>query len=61
MNNKHGGKRKNAGRKPIGTTKRISLTLPEEHWEKIKVENLAEYLRNLVKKDIEETRQCSGR
>ncbi|MDQ0086612.1 macrodomain Ter protein organizer (MatP/YcbG family) [Paenibacillus anaericanus] len=30
-----GGKRKGAGRKPIGTTRKISLTLPQECWEEI--------------------------
>lgn len=30
-----GGSRKGAGRKPIGTTRKISLTLPQECWEEI--------------------------
>lgn len=30
-----GGKRLGAGRKPIGTTRKISLTLPQECWEEI--------------------------
>ncbi|RAR45503.1 hypothetical protein DP091_04240 [Paenibacillus sp. MDMC362] len=30
-----GGKRVGAGRKPIGTTRKISLTLPQECWEEI--------------------------
>jgi sulfur relay (sulfurtransferase) DsrC/TusE family protein len=28
-----GGKREGAGRKKIGTTKRVSITLSNEHWE----------------------------
>ena len=31
----HGGKREGAGRKPIGVTKRVALTLPEDVWGKI--------------------------
>jgi len=30
-----GGNRKGAGRKPIGVTRKISLTLPQECWEEI--------------------------
>lgn len=30
-----GGVRKGAGRKPIGITRKISLTLPQECWEEI--------------------------
>lgn len=30
-----GGTRKGAGRKPIGTTRKISLTLPQECWDEI--------------------------
>lgn len=30
-----GGSRKGAGRKPIGITRKISLTLPQECWEEI--------------------------
>ncbi|WP_410768294.1 ribbon-helix-helix domain-containing protein [Fontibacillus sp. BL9] len=32
---KRGGNRKGAGRKPIGVTRKISLTLPQECWEEI--------------------------
>lgn len=43
MNNKdtnrsadpRGGNRKGAGRKPIGTTRKISLTLPQTCWDEI--------------------------
>ncbi|MFD0712139.1 ribbon-helix-helix domain-containing protein [Paenibacillus sp. GCM10027626] len=30
-----GGSRKGAGRKPIGTTRKISLTLPQACWDEI--------------------------
>lgn len=32
---KQGGARTGAGRKPIGVTRKISLTLPEECWKEI--------------------------
>lgn len=32
-NNNHGGKREGAGRPSLGTTKKVSLTLPEEIWD----------------------------
>lgn len=45
------------GRPSMGITKKVSLTLPEEVWEKILLEeNLSAYLRSLVlddKVDIE--------
>lgn len=31
----HGGKREGAGRKPVGSTKRVALTLPDEIWEEV--------------------------
>ncbi|KIO69290.1 hypothetical protein B4065_1463 [Caldibacillus thermoamylovorans] len=31
----HGGKREGAGRPSVGTTKKVSLTLPDEIWEEI--------------------------
>lgn len=33
--NNHGGKREGAGRKPTGTTKKVSITLADETWEQI--------------------------
>lgn len=33
-----GGKREGAGRPAVGVTKKVSITLPEEVWEKIKIE-----------------------
>ena len=35
LTSNRGGTRKGAGRKPIGTTRKISLTLPQECWEEI--------------------------
>ncbi|MCM3786170.1 ribbon-helix-helix domain-containing protein [Neobacillus mesonae] len=35
LSKKHGGARAGAGRKPIGITRKISLTLPEECWDEI--------------------------
>lgn len=35
LSKKHGGARAGAGRKPIGVTRKISLTLPEECWDEI--------------------------
>lgn len=32
---KRGGNRKGAGRKPIGVTRKISLTVPQEYWDQI--------------------------
>ncbi|PRX73018.1 ribbon-helix-helix CopG family protein [Cohnella sp. SGD-V74] len=32
---RRGGARNGAGRKPIGITRKISLTLPQEYWEEI--------------------------
>jgi hypothetical protein len=36
--NNHGGKREGAGRPSLGTTKKVSLTLPDEVWERIDYE-----------------------
>ncbi|MGG0856691.1 CopG family transcriptional regulator [Metabacillus fastidiosus] len=35
----HGGFREDAGRPAIGVTKKISITLPSETWERIEKEN----------------------
>ncbi|MNC38877.1 hypothetical protein D3C75_875080 [compost metagenome] len=35
LSKKHGGARAGAGRKPMGVTRKISLTLPEEYWDEI--------------------------
>jgi len=34
----HGGKREGAGRPSLGTTKKVSITLPDEVWERIEHE-----------------------
>lgn len=31
----HGGRRENAGRKPLGETRKVSITLPEDLWKEI--------------------------
>lgn len=55
----HGGARKGAGRKPVGITKKISLTLPESDWEYIqhlltqnKDLTLAGYVRGAVDRTL---------
>ncbi|PAE27939.1 hypothetical protein CHI07_17020 [Paenibacillus sp. 7884-2] len=52
-----GGKRKGAGRKGLGITKKVSLTLTEEVWEKIEQEckrgkKQSQVLRDLIKKGL---------
>lgn len=48
----HGGYREGAGRPSIGTTRKLSLTLPDEIWEAIEEEKgkltMAAYIRNLL-------------
>lgn len=48
-------KSKNVGRKPMGVTKKVSITLDAELWEVIKKENknISAYFRGLVRKDFE--------
>lgn len=48
----YGGSRKGAGRKAIGVTKKVSITMPEEEWELIAeaiknghASSLSEYFR----------------
>ena len=59
----HGGKREGAGRKPIGITKKVSITLTTEQWNYINdyIEpddvSLSQYFRELVEKDIEEIKE----
>jgi hypothetical protein len=49
---KHGGFREGSGRKAIGITKKVSITLSEEQWEKIDKEKgsgtYSAYFRELV-------------
>jgi predicted DNA-binding protein len=53
-----GGKREGAGRKRIGTTKQITLTLPDSLWEQLEKRCIkdgkkqAEWLREIVEKSI---------
>lgn len=53
-----GGKREGAGRKHIGMTKKVSLTLPENVWERIEHlciregKKYGELLREIVEKAI---------
>lgn len=50
----HGGKREGAGRPSLGTTKKVSLTLPDEVWENIEQtirktgSNQSKLLRTLI-------------
>jgi hypothetical protein len=49
---KRGGARPNSGPKKIGTTRKVSITLPDEEWSKIDHEikgkqTYANYFRNL--------------
>lgn len=48
----HGGKREGAGRPSLGTTKKISITLPDSIWEEINdqkgSQSMSAYLRELL-------------
>lgn len=60
VNTKKGGKRPGAGRKPIGQTRKISLTLPVECWEEIDRRclrgdySISEILRSIVEDYLQE-------
>ncbi|MDR6726304.1 hypothetical protein J2W91_004815 [Paenibacillus amylolyticus] len=51
-----GGLREGAGRKSIGVTKKVSITLAEEMWEKLEEQRVqdqlsrSEVLRNIIEK-----------
>lgn len=49
---KHGGKREGAGRPSLGTTKKVSITLPDQVWEEIHQKRgkkpLSAFLRELI-------------
>ena len=51
-NKNHGGYREGAGRPSIGTTKKLSVTLPDEVWKQIEKNKgeltMAAYIRNLL-------------
>lgn len=48
----HGGKREGAGRPSLGTTKKVSITLPDDIWEKLEKEkgeqSMSAFLRELI-------------
>lgn len=48
----HGGKREGAGRPSLGTTKKVSITLPDEVWEQIEKSRngkpLSKFLREVI-------------
>ncbi|WP_246880150.1 CopG family transcriptional regulator [Bacillus suaedae] len=47
-----GGKREGAGRPTLGTTKKVSITLPDEVWDALEIEKddetLAGFLREII-------------
>lgn len=55
---KRGGSRNGAGRKPIGITRKISLTLPEECWDEIDRRcqrgdySMSEVLRSIIEDNL---------
>ncbi|WP_224771320.1 hypothetical protein [Metabacillus idriensis] len=53
----HGGKREGAGRPSLGTTKKVSITLPDEIWEKLeqhrKEQAMSAFLRELIMENYE--------
>jgi hypothetical protein len=53
----HGGKREGAGRPSLGTTRKVSITLPDEVWERIddsKTEqSMSAFLRELIMENYE--------
>ncbi|WP_240628763.1 hypothetical protein [Bacillus salacetis] len=50
--NSHGGRREGAGRPSLGTTRKVSITLPDEVWEEIEKEKgdqtMSAYLRSVI-------------
>lgn len=53
----HGGKRDGAGRPSLGKTKKVSITLPDEVWERIddskKEQSMSAFLRELIMENYE--------
>lgn len=53
----HGGKRDGAGRPSLGTTKKVSITLPDMVWERIddskKEQTMSAFLRELIMENFE--------
>jgi len=58
LTDKRGGSRKGAGRKPIGITRKISLTLPDECWDEIDRRcqrgdySVSEVLRSIIEDNL---------
>lgn len=54
MKNNHGGKREGAGRPSLGITKKVSITLQQEHWDRIKDsgKGFSEFFRELTLKEF---------
>lgn len=54
--NGHGGKREGAGRPSLGTTKKVSITLPDETWEQIEKakgeRTMSAFLRDIIMNGI---------
>ncbi|OMF86687.1 hypothetical protein BK147_29755 [Paenibacillus sp. FSL R7-0337] len=56
---KQGGARRGAGRKPIGVTRKISLTLPQEVWNEIDRScgrgdySVSEVLRSIIEDNLQ--------
>lgn len=50
--NGHGGKREGAGRPSLGTTKKVSITLPDEVWQQIEEtkgeRSMSAFLRDII-------------
>lgn len=53
----HGGRREGAGRPSLGTTKKVSITLPDEIWQKLddhrKNQAMSAFLRELIIENYE--------
>ncbi|KZR60604.1 CopG family transcriptional regulator [Bacillus badius] len=54
---KHGGKREGAGRKRVGITKKVSISLPHGDWERFDEvrgdRSRSEFLRELILKELD--------
>ncbi|WP_219350315.1 hypothetical protein [Campylobacter sp. 1] len=53
MPSSHGGKREGAGRPALGTTRKVSITLPDEEWKALETAkgglSMSAYLREIIK------------
>ncbi|HDX9577664.1 TPA: CopG family transcriptional regulator [Bacillus pseudomycoides] len=54
MKNDHGGKREGAGRPSLGITKKVSITLSKEDWERIEASKkpFSQFFRDLTLKEF---------